>query len=385
MRDVKEQNGTDEKSKERKKIQVLYASIIFPAIIVLIIVFFLVPIDPGAKASSSPKTPQMKKLAVKIGRLETEVQEKKEELFNVLKAYNQKIGEPPPKRKGAGFSDNERQILEDKIIKEKDVSIKSLLKDILDRDNEISGLKDKMKNYEASLPKPHIAKKEETHHQIAMDFLINEKKVEKERALRLVEETILFDPLIPGFRVWNFYSNDEFGTFVTQGNAPVSPSKLRSTPEKSQGDIKKAEEERLTARIIKLRSEKNQLESRIKNLKEEIERELNSLFYMVDLEENLLKKGIIKKGGFLRLGSPKLEVTSSKDYEKKIDLRTEKIIEIHANPFNLKKIKKITLYPDLYKRDEDYKVEIAEDNQKAIVKILDAEKFRRERVVISVE
>ena len=160
-----------------KKNHLLYISIIFPAIIVLVIVFFLIPIDPEASTRSSPKPPQMRKLAAKIGRLETEVHEKQEELFNLLKAYSQKTDESPPVLKGLGLSDSERKILEDKIINEKDISIKSLLRDILDRDSEISRLKSEMAKYEALLPKSHIAAEGETHYQIAMDFLIKEKSI----------------------------------------------------------------------------------------------------------------------------------------------------------------------------------------------------------------
>ena len=255
-----------------KKNQLLYLSIIFPAIIVLVILFFLIPIDPGVKESTSPKTPQMKKLAIKIGKLEKEVHEKQDKLIKLSKLYSDQTGEPLPLLKELGLSDDEKKILEDKIKNEKDVSIKSLLKDILEKNSEISELKDEIANYEASLPKPHIAVEGESHYQIAIDFLIKEKKVEKERAASLVEEILLFDPLIPGFRVWNFYSNDEYGTFVTQGSAAISPTELRKTPQKNPDDITNRaidEEKRLTAKIKKLRGEKDRLESQIKDLQDE--------------------------------------------------------------------------------------------------------------------
>jgi hypothetical protein len=401
MKDETKKNGTDDKSRERKKIKLLYTAIIFLSIIGLAIVYILVPIDPGAKF---PKTFQMKKMAVKIGELEAEVKKKQDELISLLNIYNQQTAEPPPALNQLGLSDEEKKILEDKIINEKNVSIKSLLKDILDRDNEISDLKDKMKNYEALLPKPRIAREGETHYEIAMDFLIKEKKVEKEKANRLVDETILFDPLKPGFRVWNFYSGDEYVTFVTQGSATISPAELRKTPEKSRDDTGNSnidEKKKLDAEINRLKLTKNQLESKIRNLRKEKqrmekklndlnkqnsekERLLNSLFYMVDLEENLLKRGIIKSG-FLGLGSPKLKKISLNDYDQSIDLREKKIIEIYASQFNLSKIKKVTLHPKFYKRDVDYKVKFEEDNRKAVLEILTIEKFKNERVVISIE
>jgi predicted RNase H-like nuclease (RuvC/YqgF family) len=312
MRGGKKQNDIFDKPKERKKIRSFYTPIIFLATIVLVIVFFLIPIDPSAKGRSTPKPPQMRKLAAKIGRLEAEVHEKQDELIKLSKFYSQKTGGQLPELKGLGLSDEEMEVFEDKIINEKDAPIKSLLNDILENNREISGLKNEIAKYETSLPKSHTVTEGEIHYQIAMDFLTIEKKVEKEKASRLIEETILFDPLLPGFRVWNFYSNDEFGTFVTQGSAPVSPTELRKDPPPKPGDITNGaieEEKKLTTKIKELRAVKNQLESQIKYLtdekkkieknlndlkKQNIEKEslLNSLFYMVDLEENLLKKGV---------------------------------------------------------------------------------------------
>lgn len=386
------------------KNQRFYISIIFPAIVLLVILFFLIPIDPGVKGSSSSKTPQMKKLAVNIGRLEAEIHEKQDELIRLSKLYSDQTGELLPVLKGLEFSEGERKILEDKIIKEQDVSIKSLLKDILEKSHEISRLKNEIAKSEALLPKAHIVSEGESHYQISMDFLIKEKKVEIEVAARLLEETILFAPLISGFKVWNFYAGDEFGTFVTQGNAEISPIQLRREPGKYSGFIKSAAiavEEGLTFRIRKLKSEKDQLESQIENLRKEkeamiqklsdlsrrnkeMQTELNSLFYMVDLEANLLKRGIIKTV-FLGLGSPKLKKISLEDYDQSIDLRVKRTIEILAGRFNLSKLKRVSLYPGFYKRDVDYNVKFEEDKRKAVLEILSIEKFKNERVIISIE
>jgi hypothetical protein len=111
---------------------------------------------------------------------------------------------------------------------------------------------------------------------------------------------------------------------------------------------------------------------------------LNSLFYMVDLEENLLKRGIIKSG-FLGLGKRKLKEISPEYFDQRIDLRYRKGIKIHAAAFKLSKIKRVTLHPRFYKRGSDYEVKIEEDKQEAVIKILDADKFRSERIVISIE
>jgi outer membrane murein-binding lipoprotein Lpp len=407
MSDLKELDGIDDTAKrEGRKTIWLYVSLIALAIIVAAIVPFILPINPGISGGSSAKINQMGRLAAKIGRLETEVREKQDELFDFLKKYRQKTGEPPPALNGLGLSEEEKKTLEYKIINVKSVSIKSLLRDILDRDSEISILKNKMKDYEAILPEPYIATGEKSHYQIAMDFLIKEKKVKKDRAIWFLERTALFDPIIPGFIVWNFYSGDEFSTFVTQGNADISPNELRRAPEKYLGDgIAKAlaKKEKLTTEIKELKSTKDQLVAQVGNLQEqakkmekrlnnlssqnlEMLRVINSLFFMVDLEENLIKRGIIKKYAFLGLsGLPKLQEISPEYFNENIDLRKTNVIEIHASQFNLSNIKKITIYPRFYKREVDYKVKIEENNQKAELMMLAIEKFKGERVIISVE
>jgi hypothetical protein len=117
-------------------------------------------------------------------------------------------------------------------------------------------------------------------------------------------------------------------------------------------------------------------------MKEEIKRMLNSLSYMVDLGKNLRMKGILKNKF---LGSPKLIGISSEYFNQTIDLRINDRIEITAQQFKLGKIDEITLYPAFYERDIDYKVEIDENNQKAVLTFLAVEKFKTGRVIISVK
>lgn len=65
-----------------------------------------------------------------------------------------------------------------------------------------------------------------------------EKKLEKKRAMELVERTALFDELVPGFKVWNFYTGDEYGTSVTQGTARISPNTLIRSAKKKLVDAR---------------------------------------------------------------------------------------------------------------------------------------------------
>jgi len=408
MSDLKEfggMNDNDIPAGEKKKTILLHACLIALAIIVVVIGPFLAPINPGISGSSSKKISQMGRLTAKIGDLESEVRIKQNELFNVLEEYKQKTGEPPPALNGLRLSDDDKKMLKNKITNEADNSLKTLLEDILKRDNEIAGLKAKMGEYETILPAPsRIANGKESHYQIAMDYLMKERGVKKERALWLVERTVLFEPMISGVRVWNFYSGDEFRSFVTQGSADISPEKLKKMAQQYLINIKDkalAETEKLTNEINKLTSIKDQLNSLITDLRDneqklrkrlntlsaqnlEMQRVINSLFFVTGLEKDLIKKGIIKDA-FLGLGGTKKLMEISPEYfNQHIDLREKTKIEIEAGQFNLSKIKSVTLHPRFYKKDEDYKIEIAEDKKTAIVTIRAIEKFKSNRVVISV-
>jgi uncharacterized coiled-coil DUF342 family protein len=410
MNKVTRRHATKSISKTGKKgTRLLYLFITSLTVLVLAIVYFILPDILGDRESVSPQIRQMRELTAKVGKLETESQEKREELLNLLKEYRKKTGEPLSELTALGLSDEEREILEEKIIKSKDFTFKSLLRDILDKDNEIAGIKREIDKYEALLPRPHIVIEGENHYQIAMDFLVNEKGIEREKAIYLVERTLLFESLIPDFKVWNFYSGDEYGTFVTQGNAPISPNErmrmnkkeLTDAKDKAIADKDKLEEElkeleskrdkiisqtnELKSQINALKAEKQDLNNKIKDLfkkEEEMKRKLNSLFYVVDSKNNLIQKEIIK-GGFLR--RTKLIETSPEYFKESIDLRKKNTIEIFARQFELSELYEITLYPKFYKRGTDYKVEIIENKKKAVLTILTVEKFKTDRVVISVK
>lgn len=389
-----------------KGTKLLYFSIISLTVILISMVYFLLPGILGEKKVGSPIIRQMRNLTAQVGKLETELKHKENELSDLLKKYYQQTGEKLPELSALGLSAEQQKTLENRIKNQEDVSIKELLNEILVKKREISRIEETIKKYEALLPKPHTVTEGQNHYQIAADFLVNEKGVEKEKAIGLVERTALFDELMKGFRVWNFYSEGEYGTFVTQGDAPISPNELSKQKRKEIIDAKDkaiSEKESLAVEIEILEKTRNNLRTEVKNLrsekeklgrqlnvlltqnekmKEELDRMINSLYYLVDLESNLKKEGILKS---VFLGSPKLKEISPKYFNQTIDLRKTNTIEIFARQFQLSDIDKVTLYPRFYKRDVDYKVTIVEKKLKAVVTILSKEKFKTERVVISVK
>jgi uncharacterized coiled-coil DUF342 family protein len=338
---------------------------------------------------------QMQEMTQEVQQLESDVKEKKDEIFSLVDEYKEKTGEASLGVNALELGEDEKKILEQRVSEEKDVSVKSLLEEILEKNNEIRELSAKIAEIEALLPKPHIVAKGENHYKVAMDFLMNEKGVEKKRALKLVERTALFDELVPGFKVWNFYTGDAYGSSVTQGTASISPNTLIRRAKKKlvdardeaifqrdklSEDIKTLEDKRgtLINHVDSLTKEKESLIGQVSELNVEV----NSLSYLLDSQSNLKKKGVLK-GGFLK--STKLRDVSPEYFATSIDMRTQTQIVFSAKDLGLRKIKKVILYPKFYIEGTDYKIEMSGDNQTAIVTILDTLKFKNERIVISVK
>lgn len=382
-----------------KRSKIFYTVLGLVLVIVIALVLYLV-----LKKSDSSSAPisQMQQLVNKINNLETEVQDRQNEIFELITDYKEKTGEEILPANLMNLSEEEKRILEKRINEEKDVSLKSLLSEVLDKNKEIAELKDRIKRIEALLPKPHIVKKGQNHYQIAMDFLLNEKGVAKKKAMKLVERTLLFDSLVPGFKVWNFYSGDEYGTFITQGTAPISPNEISRRNKKILVDAKDkaiAERDGLSEEITSLETRKAELISHLDLLNSEkenlltkvtemnrtnveLQRTVNSIYYVLDLKKNLKKKGILK-GGFLK--STKLNDISPEYFNRSMDLRAEDSLFISASAFKRRRIRKVSIYPRFFKKGKDFKILIEKDKKNASIIFKNILKFKNERIVIAVQ
>lgn len=349
----------------------------------------------------SPQMRQVKQMVTKVRKLEADIQENEDELFTLMRDYKEKTGEELPSMKMLNLSDGEQAILEKRVQEEKDISMKGLLSDILDKNKEIQDMRGEVERLEELLPKPHIVRKGENHYQVAMHFLLKEKGIEKKKAMKLIERALLFDPLVVGFKVWNFYSDNEYGTFITQGTAAISPNEVRRRSKKKLVDARdKAIVERdklsldiealenrrgdIISQLELLNQEKQKLITQVSDLNNsniEMQKTINSLSYLVDLKKNLKKKGIIQSG-FLK--PTKLKKVSPEYFSRSIDMRIRDTINIFANDFQKKKIKNVKLFPRYYKEGIDYKVKISKNKKEAELTILDTDKLKNEKVVISV-
>jgi hypothetical protein len=370
------------------------------ALVIIVLAFFIFKGPAGPQLS--PKMKQMQETVQQIQQLESSIQEKQNEVFDILSDFKTKTGEDLPEVNIMNLSPEQKKVLEEKIKNEKDVSIKSLLQDILDKNNDIHNLNARVQELETLLPKPHMVEKGENHYQIAMNFLLNEKGVDKARAMELVERTLLFEPIVPGFKIWNFYAEDEYGTFITQGSAPISPNQIQRKVKKELVDAKDkaiAEKDQLQSDITEmelrrselisqldlLNQEKQNMLGKMSNLNDqnqEMQAAFNSVYFAMDRRKNLTKNGIIK-GGFLR--STKLQKVDIARFDRSLDLRGDPKITATAADFQLSKIKDITIYPSYFKRDRDYKVEFNEVGQSVTITILDIKKFMSEKIAIAIE
>ncbi len=338
----------------------------------------------------------MKQLTHKVQNMESDVKKKQGEITELAAQYQQETGTKAPLEFDiTELSQEERELLEQQISKEKDISVRSLLKEILKKKDEISQLREDIAEIEDLLPKPHIAQKGESHYQVAMAFLVDEKGVEKEQAVKMLRRVALFEELAEGFKVWNFYTGEEYGTSVTQGDALVSPNVFVHRTKKKlvqARDRALSQRDKMAENIIALEQKKdeiinqmNQVEKEKENLMtriNDLNRQVNSMFYQLDSQKNLKKKGILKSGFFT---AAKLKDISPEHFNHSLDLTIDDQLTISAADLGIQKIKDVILYPRLYKKGTSYKVLITRNKKHALLTLMDKTKFRSERVVIAVK
>ena len=394
----KEADDIIEENPPAKRSRLPYLIGVILLIIIAVALFLL--LRPRGKGVSAQMR-QMQETVGEIQDLESEIQERQNQILNLVSDYKKQTGQDIGQLNLLNLTPSQKQLLEERIKSEKDVSIRSMLQEIIDQKTEIGGLQERLQELEALLPKPHQVEKGENHFRIAMDFLVNQRGLEKGKALKMVEKIALFEPLIPGFKVWNFYANNEYGSFVTQGSALVSPNAIQHRARQKLIDARDqaiAEKEKLQGEITQYQAIRNELVTQIDALNQEketmlvkigdldrqnqaLQQELNSVYYILDLKKSLKSRGILKSRF---LGSPKLMSVDPELYNLGIDLRDKTSISISAAELNVGKIKKVKLYPSFFKEENDYSVVYAEDSQSAVLTFINGKKFRNERVVISV-
>jgi hypothetical protein len=259
----------------------------------------------------------------------------------------------------------QRQLLEDRIGNERG-SRKSLLQEILNQDAKIRDLRGKLESLAKGLPASHAAVAGDRHDRIAMNYLLAQ-GVAADAAYQLISKITLEESLMPGFRVWTYYNNGQFGTWVTQGSAPISPAerqkRMRDEFENVKAESKALMAQNLAQRdsIAKLtqRAETGEAETRaaMKAAENESAARLraesaraSTVQYAIGSKRSLESARIID--GRLRLLS--LEIPDAQP----LNLAERQTVTFEPQSYDarLKRIKRIRVAPSSFVEGEDYSV-----------------------------
>lgn len=304
-----------------------------------------------------------------------------------------------------GFTDAQRDILNQMIAEEKDVSYKSLLQTIVADRDAIQNLQEKVMHLEQSLPdKFVIVRKGDRHHDMALNYLINEAGVAPEKARGLLAQADQTDELVPGNKVWFAYDPklDIFRTYVTRGEAGQTPLAIRRAIQRkliterdqalserdaalAERDTAQAEVARLhevkaglEADIAVLQQNKAALEVSVTHLSRDLSSRENSLYYHAANVRDLKAQGVL---------TPVLKrVRDVKPlhYETALDLRQNTTITLDPRLFGLERIDRVRLLPPIFQEGRDFSVETSEGTGNARVVILDPDLFKGKEVLLAV-
>jgi DNA repair exonuclease SbcCD ATPase subunit len=291
--------------------------------------------------------------------------------------------------------------------------VDALQEQLAEKDDTISELRDEKAALEGRIPDPILVEKGDSHWKLAYDYLTEEKGVSPEEAERMLAESVLFNPILEGYQVFNYAGDEQYGSFLTQNEAPVSPGVLlRAEKEKME-----KEQEELESRVARLNAEmaekqqelasqiremenlknaaeerRKTLETHIASLEEHIERlqgqyedmdsRLHSVYYLAGRKDALETQDKLEDSLF---GGPSIGDVRSSDFQKRMDLRKTQVIELEAEELGLSRIERVEVLPKRYTEGRDYRVEITDERRSAKVHLLDEDKFRLATIILSVE
>ena len=298
------------------------------------------------------------------------------------------------------LTDEQKNALEERIKAEKNSSYQALLQEVLDKDKELKSLNEKITQLRALLPRPDVARANDSHYGLAMRFL-RRKGVPEEKAKALIARVLIVDKLAPGFEVYHFYNNGVYGSWVSQGKAGITPTALQAEEKakiESERDVAKekstkleeevadltAQKAQITADLDALRIEKTNMIKAIEALSATSEAQmarLSSLHYLVGNRKALEKDGVIVVPVFAkdRAGAN----WSDGAFTKALDLRAKDTLTLSAADAGLQKIAKISVIPGSLVKDKHYTLTLSEDRTTATVKLLVKDRFLNEKVVFA--
>jgi len=303
------------------------------------------------------------------------------------------------------FTDQQRDVLNQMISEEKDVSYKSILQQIVSDREAIQGLQEKVMHLEQSLPDQFtVAKKGDKHHNLAMNYLTTEAKLDEAKAKALLDQVDQSDELVAGNKVWFFYDpgRDTFRTYITQGEAGRTPLAVRRAMkrkligERDQAIVQR--DEASTARdeavrtvndlqqvkaglesdISVLQENKSALESSVARLSSDLSFRQNSLFYHAANVQELKGQGVLTS--VLK----RVQDVKPVNYDTALDLRETNTITLAPAAFGLDRIAKVRMLPNIFQEGRDFRIETSDGSGVAKIVILDPELFKGKEVLVAV-
>jgi hypothetical protein len=341
--------------------------------------------EPEVGRAPADAVQSLADLSTEYETLQQQAEQTNKRIVDALGKYQKRGGKLPPNF-GPNLTDEQRQMLAERIQQER-AGTRALLQDIIDRDKQIRELRVRAAAMSAQLPDHVTAKDGDRHDRVAMNYLIS-KGVSAQQAFNIVSQLNLEDALVPGFTVWTLYSNGQFGTWVTKGSATVSPQEHQRRLTKLLEDERDAANrtaEDLRSQVKGLQDQATNASAEAGALmtmlqKAEAERKAalatqNTVRYSLGDKKQLQKMKVVD-GRFKLLSLAQADVFS-------LNVAEKTTISVSATDLGLKKIKKVTLVPEVFVPGTDYQLD--QDGASATVRLVNLDKFRANQFVIVVE
>lgn len=350
------------------------------------------PPEPEVAKAPDAQVASLSEMAVEYEKLEQQQSATNQQMGQLITRYQRRGGSLPPGF-GAELTEEQRTLLAERIKTEK-AGLRTLLQDLIDRDKDVQQMRTRLEQLETQLPASVVSKEGDRHDRIAMNFLVKQ-GVPAKKAYEIVSQINLQDALVPGFRVWTYYQKGQFGTWVTRGKASITPQEhakkvlalLEESRDQALKDLADTTSERDALKVATTEKEEALTRSaeELKAMTEtaeqqraEVQRrevEANTLRFIVGSKKALVKSKLLEKN--MRKWNPSTDQMSS------LNLLESQDIPIDAASLGLKKVKKVTLVPEIFSAGVDYAVQVG--GPTATLKITTPDKFKANRFIIVVE
>ena len=177
----------------------------------------------GPTALADHEQERLERIAMEYQTAEAEEAEASARFAKVLNRYVTAGGHLPP-TVGTDLTVEQRRFLEESVPEARTISRRRLIQGILDLDAQLMRTRDALDDVKVKAHglHSHVVEVGQRHDRIAVDYLVS--RGVPGDGDRLVSQVALHDGLVPGFRVWTYHANGQFGTWVTKGTAAISPA-----------------------------------------------------------------------------------------------------------------------------------------------------------------